>query len=136
MKSVLKHIDNTFPGLNEAPPRSAQLRVHGLITTLRFLGLLLWAVLRLGCPRKAHGWPQGSSRGPPGHPGARAKNYKNPYCLGRTYGGGISDFSFWGVAQKMVTKWPWNRSLGLICVDLCSVFQAGAVGTGPGPNFG
>ncbi len=31
---------------------------------------------------------------------------------------------------------PWNRSPGLIFVDLPSVFQAGAVGHVPGANFG
>ena len=37
---------------------------------------------------------------------------------------------------KMATKWPWTRSPGLIVVDVCSVFQAGATGEGPGPKFG
>ena len=31
---------------------------------------------------------------------------------------------------------PQSRSPELIFVDLCSMFQAGAVGNGPGPNFG
>ncbi len=31
---------------------------------------------------------------------------------------------------------PQNRSPGLLLVDLCSVFRAGAVGHVPGPNFG
>ncbi len=33
-------------------------------------------------------------------------------------------------------EWPWNRSPGLILVDLCSICQAGVVGNGPGPKFG
>ncbi len=41
--------------------------------------------------------------------------------------GNILDFSF---------SVPYNRSPELIFVDVCSVFQAGAVGHGPGPNFG
>ncbi len=31
---------------------------------------------------------------------------------------------------------PWNRSPGLVFVELCSISQAGAVGQAPGPNFG
>ncbi len=45
-------------------------------------------------------------------------------------------FLFLGIEQQMVTKWPWDRSPGSILVDLCSTFKAGAVGSGPGPNFG
>ncbi len=31
---------------------------------------------------------------------------------------------------------PQDRSPELVFVDLCSIFQAGAVGNSPGPNFG
>ncbi len=55
--------------------------------------------------------------------------------LGRTYGR-ILYFSFLGIEQEIVTKWPWNRSPGVMLVDFWGVFQAGAVGNGPGPNFG
>ena len=41
-----------------------------------------------------------------------------------------------GIEQKMVAKWIYKRSPGIILADLCSVFQDGAVGNGPGPNFG
>ncbi len=37
---------------------------------------------------------------------------------------------------EKVTKWPWNRSPGASLVDLCSICQAAAVRSGPGPNFG
>ena len=55
--------------------------------------------------------------------------------LGRTYGGDFR-FQFWGIEQEIVTKLPYDRSPGVILVDLWSDFQAGAVGNGPGPNFG
>ncbi len=39
-----------------------------------------------------------------------------------------------GLAQPSLV--PLSRSPEIICVHSCSVFQAGAVGNGPGPNFG
>ncbi len=49
----------------------------------------------------------------------------------RPRSGGEFNFSFY-----FDRKYSRGRSPELICVDLCSVFQAGAVRDGPGPNFG
>ncbi len=40
-----------------------------------------------------------------------------------------------GIEREIVTKWPLNRSPGVVLVDLWSICQAGAVGNGPGPNI-
>ena len=40
------------------------------------------------------------------------------------------------IEQEIVTKWQSNRSPGVMLVDFWSIFQAGAVGHAPGPNFG
>jgi hypothetical protein len=39
------------------------------------------------------------------------------------------------IERRMLTKRLESLSLGLILVDICSTFQAGAVRNGSGPNF-
>ncbi len=52
-------------------------------------------------------------------------------CLGPDPGGGNFNFNF-----NFVLKYGWGRSPEPISDDFCSIFQAGAVRDGPGPNFG
>ena len=94
-----------------------------------------------GSPRNPDGWPWVASRGTRG-PGARVKNHKIQYFLfgptGRPSDSPLHSALTWTQGQILDFSFsvPLNRSPELICVELCSVFQAGAVGQAPRPNFG
>ncbi len=61
-----------------------------------------------------------------------------PYKWHLDWYGRMGGFYILVLGDRMdnTNAWIYNRSPGLIFVDLRSIFQAGAAGNSPGPNFG
>ncbi len=98
---------NSF-GSSSNSPKSAQKRLESLCAGLRVPCRILWA-----------------SFGPALCP-----------SLVRTRRFPAGSLKVFGSLLAQPSLVPLNRSPDLISVDLCSMFQAGASGNGPGPKFG